>query len=266
MPGRTRLLTGASALANHICHNYSAIHMVRIPLPACERSDGALAHPFPFQISQQTAEFLQAMLFYAAFTEFATGGVVRQRNGVQEVETAMRAQGLQAGIADQAWQLLSKYRAVFEGSAFQTVVIGLNSHWDWYIRRLSEFIHFARKYLGLSSLGKREERRLAMAGRLPINEQLAVVELAAGVTLSLRAEERNALIEMSLVRNLGLHNRWEIDEEYLSKTSQKSFARGELRIVLVDELRNWQSVLVQAVHSSAVECAKRFYAVPNFTA
>ncbi len=41
---------------------------------------------------------------------------------------------------------------------------------------------------------------------------------------------------MSLVRNLGLHNRWEVDSPYLAKTDRQGFEPGELRTVDVGEL------------------------------
>jgi len=51
---------------------------------------------------------------------------------------------------------MSKYKEVFEVTVYQTVLIALNSHWDWYIRRLTEFIQFlSRKNAGSGHINGR---------------------------------------------------------------------------------------------------------------
>ncbi|MCU1306134.1 MAG: hypothetical protein JWN45_829 [Acidobacteriaceae bacterium] len=236
---------------------------MRIRLPAASRKNSQ-AHPFPFQIAMQTQEFLQGMIFHASFGDIAAGEFARQPDGVNQVERIMLAQGLDAGVPDEAWTIIRKYQCVFEGFVFQSVLIGLNSHWDWYIRKLSEFIRFARSSVSCSSLSNSDEKRLLRADRLPLGEQFEVLQLAIGVALLLSEAERQELREMSLVRNLGLHNRWEIDAQYLKETTRNGVEIGDLRLVDMAELRSWHSLLIKALSSSALECAKRFNAAPDF--
>jgi hypothetical protein len=228
------------------------------------RTKDAEAHPFPFQIALQTQEFLQGALFHALVADIAAGEFVRQPGGTSRIDQIMHARGLRVDVGNQSWMLLRKYQHVFEGIAFQSVLIGLNSHWDWYIRRLSEFIRFARSSVGSSTLSSSDEKRLRRVERLPLDEQLVILELAIGVNLSLAAVERQELKEMSLVRNIGLHNRWETDVRYLKETTRQGLQVGELRVVGIEELQSWHSLLIKLLLSSASECAKRFNGAPDF--
>ncbi len=101
--------------------------------------------------------------------------------------------------------------------------------------------------------------------RLPINQQLEIISKVSGIDLTLSSNDIQEFVEMSLVRNLGLHNRWEIDETYLRKAKRQQSSVGELRIVSVDELYQWHSLLVKVLRSSSLECAKVFCDAPEFT-
>lgn len=228
------------------------------------RQPDGKAHPFPIQISLQAQEFIQGALFHAAFADIAAGEFVRLPGGVNRVELVMRERGLAQGVSEEGWQLLRKYQNIFEGTVFQSVLIALNSHWDWYIRKLSEFIRFARSSIRAPALSNADDKRLARADRLPLSEQLEIMELAIGVTLPLSADERQALKEMALVRNLGLHNRWEIDFQYLRETKMNGLQVGELRLIGIGELQYWHSLLIKLLSNSGLECAKRFNAAPDY--
>jgi hypothetical protein len=237
-----------------------------IPLPEISRGTNGTAHVFPIQIGMQTQGFIQGALFLAAFADIAAGEFVRLPDGVARVERLMKEQGLAEGVSDQGWQLVRQYKAVFEGTVFQSVLITLNSHWDWYVRRLCEFIRFGLSLEGTAALLDRDEKRLARADRLPLGEQLEVLELAIGSNLTVSANEREELTEMTLVRNLGLHNRWEIDAGYLRRTKRSGMQAGELRLMDLNELLGWHSLLLRLLRVSAFACATRFRGAPDFRA
>jgi hypothetical protein len=238
--------------------------MTRIPLPTVSRQPGSRAHPFPIQISLQAQEFIQGVLFHATFADIAAGEFVRLRDGVDRVEFIMRERGLAQGGSEEGWQLMHKYKDIFAGTIYQSVLISLNSHWDWYIRKLSEFIRYARSSLKCPTLSNAVEKGLAKADLLPLLEQLKVIESAIGIILPLKPDERQELEEMSLVRNLGLHNRWEIDPKYMKKTKREGLQVGELRLVSTGELQDWHSLLIKLLSSSGLECAKRFNNAPDY--
>lgn len=238
--------------------------MARIPLPTVSQSANAEAHPFPIQIGCQAREFLQGALFYAAFADLAAGEFVRQPNGVERIEQIMASKGLLPGTSDEAWLILRKYQSIFGGVVFQSVLVSLCSHWDWYIRRLAEFIRFARDHVGGPALSKDELRNLERADRLSLEDQVRTITTATGVDLQLSADDLGTLAEMALVRNLGLHNRWEVDITYLAKTNTAGLVEGDLRTVTSAELGRWHQMLIHALRSSSFEIAKLYRAVPRY--
>jgi len=238
---------------------------MRIPLPIATKTAGATAHPYPFQIASQTLEFLQASLFYASFVDVATGEFVRLPDGMGKLEKQFTEKLYSKETYDQAWGFLAKYRPVFERVPFQSVLISLNSHWDWYLRKLVDFIRFARANIGTPPLSNDDARRLERSGSLPLIEQIEVVELSAGIQFNLINEQRAELKEMALVRNLGLHNRWEVDARYLANTPRQGLQVGELRLIDVDELYQWHRLLMTLVNESASKVAVAFVAAPNYS-
>lgn len=238
--------------------------MPRIPLPTATRTAEATAHSYPILIALQTQEFLQGALFYAAFADLAAGETVSRPGGVATVERRMAALGLSEGVSDQGWALIAKYKSVFEGVVFQSVLISLCSHWDWYVRRLMRFIAFSRRELAMSPLQKAVAKDLERADRLPIARQLEVIAKASGRDLQLTQGELDELLEMSLVRNLGLHNRWEADETYIERSLKPGIPLGDLRLVAVGELHHWHSLLMRLLHRSSLECAQAFKSAPEF--
>jgi hypothetical protein len=237
---------------------------MRIALPGMSRRENAQAHIFPLQISFQTLEFLQGMMFHASFADIAVGEFIKNHDGVNRIDQIMMSRGLSEQTITQAWKILGKYQSVFESYVFQSVVIGFKSHWDWYIRRLSEFIRFARQHCAGPTLLNQDEKKLQKAGRSPIGEQLSIIELATGISLGLEAAEKRELFEMTLMRNLGLHNRWEIDAHYIKQTDRTGLVEGHLRTIQQPELQKWYSLLTKLVSNTALECAKRFRDAPDF--
>lgn len=236
--------------------------MARIPLPSVTSADPRRAHPFPLQIGYQTLEFLQGTLFYAAFADIAAGQQVQRPGGVDEVEKLMKDSGLESTTLDQGWNILQRYKTVFEGYRYQAGLIAMNSHWDWYIRRLAAFIRFSRSHLSLPPLSKDKESNLARADFLPMADQLCIIQVSTNVDLLLSDSDTAELSEMTLVRNIGLHNRWEIDEVYLRKTSRSGLSVGNLRFVTPDELQCWHSLLIKVINRSSAELAKVYCDVP----
>ena len=236
--------------------------MARIPLPSVTSVEPRRAHPFPLQIGYQTLEFLQGTLFYTAFADIAAGQQVRRPGGVDEVEKLMKDSGLESTTLDLGWNILQKYKAVFEGSVYQAGLIAMNSHWDWYVRRLAAFIRFSRNHLGLPPLSKDKESKLARADFLPMVDQLSIIQTSTGIDLLLSEPDTSELSEMTLVRNIGLHNRWEVDEIYLRKTRKSELSVGDLRFVTPGELQRWHALLIKVINRSSSELAKSYSSVP----
>ncbi len=228
---------------------------VKIPLPPIRPRPDAAAHGYPFQIAIQTLEFLQATLLHASFADIAAGQAVRSPGGLEKIQRQYIDSIGSKATYDEAWSYLTKYRQVFERTALQSVLIALNSHWDWYIRKLGEFVLFARAEAAITSSAL-EEKSIRRLGVLPLLDQIDVLENSLGVSLPFSESERLELEEMSLVRNLGLHSRWEVDDKYMSQTPRRGLRSGELRIVEVAELHKWHELLIRLINSSCSGIAR----------
>lgn len=236
---------------------------VRIPLPNLVNKLGR-AHAYPFQIGMQTLEFLQAAILHASVLDIAAGRFVRLPNGLKEVEKEFLDKVGTKDSYDKAWGYLEKYQTVFQEATFQSVLIALISHWDWYVRNLGAFIIFARESLAMPSLAKKPAKDLARFDSLPMQEQLLTLEHVLAAGLGFSDEEKTVLQEMSLVRNLGLHNRWEIDDRYLKLTRQGGYTLGEIRAVQISELAGWHLLLVRLINTSCSQVAQAYAAAPEY--
>ena len=145
---------------------------------------------------------------------------------------------LENDVIAECWDYLERYKAIFRGALHQNVLIALNSQWDWYIRKLADFIAFARNHVRSPMLLGKPKKAFGRISIQSIVDQLETLEQVCHVRFNLLKVDLENLKEMSLVRNLGLHNRWEVDKEYLKRSSFRALAEGELRVVQEVELQS----------------------------
>ncbi|MBA7635067.1 hypothetical protein ES703_42667 [subsurface metagenome] len=237
---------------------------LRIPLPKVRKKPNCKAHPFPFQIGFQTLEFIQSSIFFTTLLDYISGEYLEQQTSLEKIKIRM----IEDGLSDDNWEkdfaCLMKYRKVFEKWIFQNVLIQIKSHWDWYIRRLAEFIVFARENVSSSPLNQKDKAELQRIGFKPLSKQLRILENAGNVKFNIPKDILNALSEMALVRNIGLHNRWEIDSFYLSKTNSSGWNIGEIREFNIIELGQWHKCIMTVIHETSVEVSKKFVYAPDY--
>ncbi|MBI2435548.1 MAG: hypothetical protein HYV26_22060 [Candidatus Hydrogenedentes bacterium] len=239
---------------------------MRIPLPVLTQETGERhAHPFPAQIGFQTLELMQASIFHVMLMDEAAGQRVRQADGVQGVDQALIEAGLKKSLLDDGWKYLGKYKGLFERFVFQNVLITLRSQWDWYIRNLGAFVLASTRSEGPDTISSSQQKRLEGIGFKDILNQLAIIEDCAVINFEISESIKLAVREMSLVRNLGLHNRWEVDDYYIEKTATKNWRRREIRQFDMPELEEWHRALVRLVNSTWSPVAVRFKDAPPYT-
>lgn len=203
-------------------------------------------------------------MFYAAVADVASGEYIRLPNGLAELENKLRQDGTDKKEWDRGWNILEKYMPVFQNTVFQNVLVLVRSHWDWYIRQLRSFVVFARDHVSSPQLSNREQKLFDSVDRREIEKQLSIFEGACGVTFNIPGSSMAAVKEMSLVRNLGLHNRWEVDDFYLSKTLTSGWTIGEIRVVEIHELRHWVASLTQLLDETSIPIAKKYFSAPDY--
>lgn len=238
---------------------------MRIPLPsASQTTSERKAHPFPLQIGFQTLELMQASIFHAMVMDEAAGQRVRQTDGVQGIDQALLNAGLEKALLDDGWKYLGKYKGLFERFVTQSVLIALRSQWDWYIRNLGSFILVSKRSEAHDALPRAEEKDLERIGFKDILSQLAILDKCADINVEVSGSVEAAVYEMSLVRNLGLHNRWEVDDHYINNTRAPSWQRGEIRVFDIPELEGWHRALVRLVNDTWSPVAVRFKDAPDY--
>jgi len=237
---------------------------MKIELPSMSILPGVKtqAHQYPFQIGRQAAEFIQASVFMGAFSDEAVAGVVRLPGGPSRVELRL---GLDAASTAQAWRYLEKYEAVLSRHLFHNTLITIRSHWDWYISRLGLFVEFGRQHAASPELSSRKRQLLRKIGFRPIGEQTDIISEATGLSFGFEPATITLVEEMSRVRNLGVHNRWEVDDYYSTKhSSSRAWDIGELREFDADELMSWHQALLDMLNVTTVVVAKAYVAAPEF--
>jgi hypothetical protein len=237
---------------------------IKIPLPSVTKAPNAQAHPFPFQVAVQTYEFILGVLFYAMVSDTASGEYVRLPNALNQMETKLLSEGLSKKEWDRGWNIIQKYMSVFENTVFQNVLMLMRSHWDWYIRQLGGFVRFSRNHVSSPPLDNKQQKLLDNVDRKEIKEQLEILEMACGVTFNIPATIMESIKEMSLVRNLGMHNRWEIDSFYLNKTSTSGWELGDIRLIEIKELREGASSLNKIIDETSLPIAVKYVSAPDY--
>jgi hypothetical protein len=235
----------------------------KIPLPTVTR--GPKVHPFPVQVSLQTQEFIQAVLFYGMFADYAAGEYVRLPNALNKIEQKIIEDGLDKKSWDNGWDYLQKYQVIFNNTLFQNVLILMRSHWDWYIRQIGEFIVFARNHVSIPVLDAKKQKSLERVGFKEITQQIAILEEACGISFNLPSSVLSDIAEMALVRNLGMHNRWEVDDFYLQKTTSTTpWELKDVRLLEIDELKSWAGSLSKLISETSFQIAVKYVAAPDF--
>ena len=238
---------------------------MRIPLPDCRRTAAAIAHPYPIQVAQQAQEFIQAAVFHVSLLDVAAGQRVRQPGAIQELEADFLSHGLTAQTWEASWSLVARYQEFLKAAMFQSVVVALRSHWDWYVRRIGEFLMFCRPHVACTQLSKGQSDSLGNIGRKEFREQLVILETATGLTLTLTAQTKDSIVLMSHVRNLGLHNRWEADKQFLSAHPNCGLAVGDIRVVSRADLETWSTALIAGIQVTSFAIAKKYVSVPDYS-
>ncbi len=239
--------------------------MIKIALPNITVDKNAKAHPYPFQIALQTKELIQGAIFYFHIADNSSGRYFQQQDATLILEKDFISHGGKKDAWEQGWELLKKYEEIFKITIYQNVLISINSYWDWYIRNLGSFVAYARTCIQSPVLIKREESNLNRISFLSINHQLALLEKACGVSFNISKSQTDALVEMSLVRNLALHNRWEVDKKYLENTPiRRQWIDGELRLFDIAELEHWHQCLLGALSRTHIPIAIRYLGAPPY--
>jgi hypothetical protein len=228
------------------------------------RGPHATAHPYPHRLALSTAEILQGTLFFFTVEDGASARLFQIPAEVEALEREFEAAA--PGVWEQGWGIVAKHDEAFGNLVIRNGLVAITSEWDWYVRKMAAFVEFARAPdsapAPMSSAQRKDFRRI---GFLAVGQQIDSLGHAAGVDFDISADTRDSLAELSLVRNLGVHNRWEVDEAYLSHSATDAFKLGETRLFDGVELQQWRDDLMEAVGSITARLGSRFNKAPEFS-
>jgi len=88
-------------------------------------------------------------------------------------------------------------------------------------------------------------------------DQIDILRESTGLPLLIPIESIKGVREMSLVRNIGLHNRWEV--------SAGPWSAGDIRTVESPELLGWHEDLMKVINATWPPIAERYVSAPGFT-
>lgn len=231
------------------------------------RKPGAKAHPYPIQIWLQAARLIQGSVFYSAFVDAAVGEFVHDnpQDAYQRIEDLFLNQGMEKETVDLSWDCLMDYMKLFPSPVFQYSLYSMVIHWDWFISKLGGFVRFARQHDSIPPISNKQTNKLQKLGWENSDDQLGLLTAATGQNFNIDNTKLDSFKEMLLVRNLGMHNEWEVDQFYLDRTRTQGWKLGQLRTLTSTDLYNWQAALLHIMNELATEVAKRYVAIPNYT-
>jgi hypothetical protein len=125
-------------------------------------------------------------------------------------------------------------------------------------------VSFARNHVSSPALDRNQQKNLARIAWKEITQQLTILEESCGIRFNLSHAILSDINEMSLVRNLGMHNRWEADDYYLNKTSSSNWDLKDVRLIEIAELRSWSGSLSKLINESSLEIAIKYAGAPDF--
>jgi hypothetical protein len=237
-----------------------------IPLPNMTRLPGAKVHPYPFKIGLQATKLIQGSVFYSAFVDVAVGEFARAHpdDAYQRVENVFFKKGMSKESIDLSWKCLQDFKSLFPDPVFQYSLFSMVIHWDWFISKMGCFVNFARLHDNNPPISKKQTNNLQKLGMEKTDDQLLLLEAATGLKFKFENAKYDDFKEMLLVRNLGMHNEWEIDQFYMDRTKTTGWKLGQLRTFASPDLYKWQEALLNISQELVLEIAKRYVAVPDY--
>jgi hypothetical protein len=233
--------------------------------PTLRRGPSSTSHPYPLQIALRAETFIVGATFYYAFADVALGDYFREVPTFYErLRSLFLSKGVTAEGWETNWKAFEAYVNAFPSPIVQNALLTAIAHWDTYVSKLAAFVRFGRTFVPSAPISRRQEKALKRVSFLSVPEQIDTLTQASGITFPIQSAAVASLHEMSLVRNLGMHNEWIVDSTYLAHTSSTRWLLGSLRAVAIAELEEWRRCLSSVIAATSMTIAVKYVSAPDF--
>lgn len=172
-------------------------------------------HPYPITTYVDADATIQAFMDYMDGMGFARRAVSAQPGGLPKIleENGWSTERIEKSVAIQR-----RIGSLLRGFTLQNNIFIMAFQWDWFIYRIGRFVLWGleQEKSPLLSMGLRDD--LGRITARAVSRQLARLEFACGLKDVVSATAMEDIEELGLMRNIGAHNRWEVDEKYLAST------------------------------------------------
>lgn len=237
-----------------------------IPLPKIHSAPGSKAHPYPYKIGMQVEKLIQGAMFYSSFVDVVVGEYLHTvPNAYEKIKLKFTNQGMKEQTWDVSWQCLENYMELLPNPVFQYSLYSMVIHWDWFISRLGSFVHFARSHDENPPIKQKDEKTLQRLSFVKVEDIFPLLENSTGLNFNIDPPVLSLFSEMLLVRNLGMHNEWEVDQVYINQTKTTGWKLGQQRLFTSAELEEWQRAMLKIIGILVFKIAQRYVNIPAFS-
>jgi hypothetical protein len=233
--------------------------------PRLYRQPRSTAHSYPFEIGFRAEVFVTGAIFYSAFIDEAMGQYLQQ---TENPYLKIRARFIEYGVSEEDWEnnwkAFEAYMDAFPKPTIQNALFSMVMHWDWYIAKLGKFVEFAREHVLSPTLSKKQEDNLRRVAFKGMADQVEILCEATGLRFDGDGTIIPQLVEMDLVRNLGMHNQWAVTDYYRERAISPNWKTGMMREVTMNELENWRDALAYEIRTTAKLIAEKYVKAPDY--
>jgi hypothetical protein len=219
-------------------------------------------HLYPRKIALRAQRLIQGTIFYNVLADTTIGLYF---NEVPDAVTKVKGLLIKAGLSEDnfelSWSCFEEYIIEFKNPIFHHAIYSIISHWDWYISNLGRFIYFAKKH---NSPDGKINQDLLKLNTKPFAKQIEIIERQTEIVFTIKGESLDLVEEMHLVRNLGLHNQWEVDSTYLKHTKLKNVPIGEKRLIDTAELERWNAAFLELILETSSRISSFYVNIPDY--
>jgi len=199
------------------------------------RGPNSKAHPYPLNLDMTIRKKIQGVFTYFIITDQATYlHFSRGPNSYNEFDARIRSQGFTNGIDNESWQDFKLYIEAKPEPLAQQIIFNIEFSWDRYLNGIREFIQKGNKSLNIN-FSNDDNKIIKRMHLSPFPDVVSCIDRNIGFT-DISHKEIDSVTELSLLRNLGVHNDWIIDETYLQKTKETNVILGELRVFTASDI------------------------------